>query len=227
MDALLPEDLISLEGNPPNLKKPISPQIKKILDNINPTYEAMAIFQSQAYQKNWFESVFGGFIGVIIDQLTSNVLLCAEHDIDMTPSIELNTKFIRGIPAGQRMFIVVNVGNQAKPTERQLNFLKSKGVETTQDQLQFGGYNSPMHQSNVTIYDEKGRVCIVGSHLKMNNAPRGTSTSKPVIDTIVGHWDYLTDEHIDKRKDQRTEFALANFKSLREAYRVVLNRPKL
>ena len=44
-----PSDLLSLDGSPPVLKKPVSEPIRKMVQNLNPTTEAMLVFQTQGF----------------------------------------------------------------------------------------------------------------------------------------------------------------------------------
>lgn len=224
VDALLPEDLVSDGTNPPNLKKPVSKEIEKLLHSLNPTRQCMVVFQSQDWQKNFYDKVFGGCVASVVDQVASNTILSAELNTEVSTSVDISTQFLRALPCGERMFIVCDVKNDAVPNGRQAAYLKSKGIDT-KGELQFGGFNSDFHLCLCNIYDEKGRLCVKASHLKVTPSERINTNS--LLKGYVGKWGYLDDKtDIERRGDKEVNLK-GRIQGLREAYLAVLKKPKL
>ena len=206
-----------------------------MIRNLNPTSQAMMIFQSQAFQKNIFDKIMGGIVATLIDCSTSIALISSKPKPTVSASIFLNCQYYRGISIGERAFVLCELKNISPMDEKVRNNLQryqNQSRESLGDfsldkdsQMMFRGYDNEIEICQCEIYDEKGRLCYVGSHAKI--PPNGKSS--PVnkrLKKAFGNWTISKFEGLGERYPDVEEI-LKMREKLHKAYGEVVKRPLL
>lgn len=227
--AIRAQDLVSQNGQPPNLKQPLSPQVQKLYNEMNHASQIMVVYQTQSYQKNFQGHIYGGIISCMVDHVTAQFIIAAEKDQSLTSSIQLTADYVRGVRAGERLFFITKLQNLTLAEDPELEeALRKEGFDPKHSDLKFRGFDGAQKVVWTDIYDEKGRLCYICKHIKIDPGAAFDQSSGKMMKQLIGGWKSLDkySEEIGRRYPDKEEVVEMS-KSMIEAYKNVISSPKL